>query len=184
MRSLASFIAVLLFLFPAWVSASEHCPADFDGDGDVDAADLAELLASWGPCPLCGNGVVDPGEQCDPPNGLSCDDSCQLQPTDCCSPHVTAGCEDPICEASVCEVDSFCCDSFWDGQCALEAAELCPECLGLDCCFEHFSPGCTDPDCESAVCGIEPLCCGDGLGFVWDQTCTDLAADNCSQCFP
>lgn len=26
------------------------CPADLDGDGDVGAADLAELLGSWGPC--------------------------------------------------------------------------------------------------------------------------------------
>jgi len=26
------------------------CPADFDNDGDVDAADLAQLLGSWGPC--------------------------------------------------------------------------------------------------------------------------------------
>ncbi len=26
------------------------CPADFDDDGDVDAADLALLLGSWGPC--------------------------------------------------------------------------------------------------------------------------------------
>ncbi len=29
------------------------CPEDFDGDGDIDAADLAELLASWGPCLGC-----------------------------------------------------------------------------------------------------------------------------------
>ena len=29
------------------------CLADFDGDGDVDAADLAELLSSWGPCVGC-----------------------------------------------------------------------------------------------------------------------------------
>jgi hypothetical protein len=29
------------------------CPADFDGDGDVDAADLAVLLGSWGPCAGC-----------------------------------------------------------------------------------------------------------------------------------
>jgi len=27
-----------------------ECPADLDGDGDVDAADLAQLLGSWGPC--------------------------------------------------------------------------------------------------------------------------------------
>ena len=26
---------------------------------------------------LCGNGIVDPGEQCDPPNGTTCDSNCQ-----------------------------------------------------------------------------------------------------------
>ncbi len=29
------------------------CPADLDGDGAVGAADLAELLGSWGPCAGC-----------------------------------------------------------------------------------------------------------------------------------
>ena len=28
----------------------DDCPADFDGDGNVNSADLAELLADWGPC--------------------------------------------------------------------------------------------------------------------------------------
>lgn len=41
-----------------------NCPADFDGSGVVDGADLASLLGSWGPCAGCpedltGNGVVD-----------------------------------------------------------------------------------------------------------------------------
>ena len=27
------------------------CPADFNGDGTVEAADLAVLLGSWGSCP-------------------------------------------------------------------------------------------------------------------------------------
>jgi hypothetical protein len=27
------------------------CPWDFNGDGDVDSADLVELLSNWGPCP-------------------------------------------------------------------------------------------------------------------------------------
>ena len=40
-----------------------ECPADFDGSGDVNAADLAELLSSWGPCVDCpadfdGDGLV------------------------------------------------------------------------------------------------------------------------------
>ncbi len=39
-------------------------PADFNNDGVVDAADLASLLANWGPCPGCpedldGDGDVD-----------------------------------------------------------------------------------------------------------------------------
>ena len=29
------------------------CPADLDGDGEVGASDLAQLLGSWGPCPGC-----------------------------------------------------------------------------------------------------------------------------------
>jgi hypothetical protein len=29
----------------------EDCPADIDGDGDVDTADLLALLAAWGACP-------------------------------------------------------------------------------------------------------------------------------------
>ncbi len=29
------------------------CPADLDCDGDIDAADLAILLGSWGPCEKC-----------------------------------------------------------------------------------------------------------------------------------
>lgn len=30
-----------------------ECPADLNGDGEVEAADLAILLGSWGPCPGC-----------------------------------------------------------------------------------------------------------------------------------
>jgi hypothetical protein len=40
------------------------CPADLNGDGQVDGADLAILLGSWGPCPDCNadfdlSGMVD-----------------------------------------------------------------------------------------------------------------------------
>ncbi len=42
-------------------------PGDFDGDGDVDASDLAALLAAWGPCDDCpedlnDDGAVGPGD--------------------------------------------------------------------------------------------------------------------------
>lgn len=50
-----------------WVgggAAAPSCPADLNGSGTVDAADLAVLLGAWGPNPgqpadLDGSGVVD-----------------------------------------------------------------------------------------------------------------------------
>ena len=42
--------ADLADLLLAWGPNPEH-PADFDGDGKVGSADLAELLADWGNCP-------------------------------------------------------------------------------------------------------------------------------------
>ena len=46
------------------VAGDSASPADLDGDGDVDAADLAILLGSWGPCEGCpadfnGDNVVN-----------------------------------------------------------------------------------------------------------------------------
>jgi hypothetical protein len=40
------------------------CPADLDGSGTVDVADLVQLLGAWGPCAGCledvdGSGAVD-----------------------------------------------------------------------------------------------------------------------------
>jgi hypothetical protein len=39
----------------------------------------------------------------------------------CCLFHETPGCEDPVCEASVCSHDPFCCDTAWDALCVSEA---------------------------------------------------------------
>ncbi len=38
------------------------CSADLDGDGTVGAADLAQLLGSWGPCPDCPADLDDSGD--------------------------------------------------------------------------------------------------------------------------
>jgi len=36
------------------------------------------IIVSCGVTPICGNGVVESGEQCDPPNGTTCGATCQL----------------------------------------------------------------------------------------------------------
>jgi len=37
------------------------------------------------PCTaLCGNGIVEPGEQCDPPDGITCNSQCQFAPPSVC----------------------------------------------------------------------------------------------------
>jgi len=50
------------------------CPADFDGDGAVNAADLAQLLGAWGPCADCDNCVADFNDDC----GVNAADLAQL----------------------------------------------------------------------------------------------------------
>ncbi len=42
--------ADLAQLLGSWGPCGDDCPADFDGNGAVGAADLAVLLGSWGPC--------------------------------------------------------------------------------------------------------------------------------------
>jgi hypothetical protein len=34
-----------------WGSCKSDCPGDLNTDGIVDAADLSEMLSTWGACP-------------------------------------------------------------------------------------------------------------------------------------
>ncbi len=46
------------------------------------ATDSTPMIGPVLPPPACNNGVVDPLEQCDPPDGVLCDAACQLFPND------------------------------------------------------------------------------------------------------
>jgi hypothetical protein len=46
--------------------------------------------------------------------------------SNCYTSHGGLGCDDAACEASVCAIDSFCCNVAWDNICAGEAVDLCP----------------------------------------------------------
>ncbi|HWL92190.1 MAG TPA: thrombospondin type 3 repeat-containing protein [Phycisphaerae bacterium] len=97
----------------------------------------------------------------------------------CCAEHLTPGCSDAECQTLVCDFDSFCCTTAWDGQCVDEAAQLCTSCGGggpQSCCEPHISPGCEDGDCQAAVCAADSFCCEE----EWDQLCVEQAQELCS----
>lgn len=48
----------------------------------------------------------------------------------CCEPHQTTGCDDPVCEAFICSIDSWCCEVDWDNICVAEAEQFCAVCGG------------------------------------------------------
>ncbi len=95
---------------------------------------------------------------------------------------------DPVCEASVCSNDPYCCSNAWDGICASEAYydSNCIGCLG----FTNTHPYCNeygtgtgfpaDMACQNSVCSYDDYCCT----VQWDALCASEAASdaNCESC--
>ncbi|MFO0873082.1 MAG: hypothetical protein U0575_03810 [Phycisphaerales bacterium] len=50
--------------------------------------------------------------------------------TDCTVAHAGVGCSDVGCTAIVCTMDPYCCNTLWDGICAIEAVSFCPPDFG------------------------------------------------------
>lgn len=114
--------------------------------------------------------------------------------SDCCSNHATPGCDDDECEATVCAVDPFCCDSAWDSTCASEAELACEVCGGSGslpagaCCLEAggcevlTSVACARPQVGGTFQGvgtscdacIVPTCPGSG------DCCTPTGTPGCA----
>lgn len=83
---------------------------------------------------------------------------------DCCvpGPEGVGGCSDPVCCATVCDIDSFCCDTWWDSTCVELAAincnadsDYCGPCQGDGSIFSVPS---VYPDINTA---ISAACSGD-----------------------
>jgi hypothetical protein len=154
------------------------CDTQWDGLCVAEAFSLCPEV-----CPaVCGDGIISGDEACDagnlgeqtceglgsPAGTLACDGACQFdttgcdgQPGPCCTANGVAGCEDAACQDAVCELDAFCCDLVWDGQCADEAGAE-PACIGLPSCPDAL------PVCGDGVLGAGELCDGADLG---GETC-------------
>lgn len=104
---------------------------------------------------ICGNGVVDqPGEDCDPPDGLA---NCDPQFFTCRLPGEPGECT--CCGGGACSYDLGvpCCDPFQtcvNGPGPLDACEACRP-AGQPCSNGPFGAGC----CPGAVCIDPPGVC-------------------------
>jgi hypothetical protein len=75
-------------------------------------------------CPLTDGPVVDLGGT----HSYTRYESLGGLAGDCCAPHPTPGCSGSSCEASVCAIFPYCCDTVWDDLCVMLANDL-----GCDC---------------------------------------------------
>ena len=75
-------VSDLLILLAQW-GKSDPIFGDVDGDGFVDVFDLLILLSNWGPVvECCGDGVQEPGEECDDGDNIDgdgCSAICELE---------------------------------------------------------------------------------------------------------
>src|SRR5579862_1485338 len=113
----------------------------------------------------CGNGIVEPPEECDDGNTVSgdgCDANCQVEcHADCAVGRpMVPRCDS--CVASICAADAYCCNVQWDAICVGETTSICgipcPVCgNGVLEVGEQCDDGNTvDGDGCDAACAIEP----------------------------
>ncbi len=102
----------------------------------------------------------------------------------CFIPHMKASCAESACCGLVCAIDSFCCESSWDTNCAWSAQEICvlppPKSCGDptagDCMQPHGNSSCADAVCCQSVCAGSPSCCE----VMWDDLCAFVAVQLCN----
>src|SRR5262249_31293652 len=122
--------------------------------------------------PRCGDGIVDPGEQCDDGNNIDTDDcrnDCTLQPCCAIDPLAAERCNDfdPCTDDSVDPTTGLClnvnngqaCSS--DSSCAGDSAcRLCAGCslFPWDCCDQGSTCILDSPQCQGKTCFDEAAC--------------------------
>lgn len=170
-------------LCPVTIDVSfEICDDGVDNDGDdlIDCDDPDCPSCGHGPvCPpcqstptptaiaaatptptvaaICGNGLLEPGEQCDPGTAVAgdcCDDNCQFE---------TSG--------SACDAD--------DESCTIDACDGGGVCIGGSAAADGSAcddrNACTEGDvCTDGVCDGSPVDCDDGFACT-DDRCHPVA---------
>lgn len=97
------------------------------------------------------------------------------------------------CVWGVCNVDPYCCDTWWDSQCIQEVRTVCDSLVcsesqgacshGLCVTGDPLQPGCdappADESCVTQICSVDPYCCD----TWWDEICVgeveSICGNNC-----
>jgi exo-beta-1,3-glucanase (GH17 family) len=114
----------------------------------------------------CGNGQLEPGEDCDPPDGIFCDDNCQA--IDPCSP-------DPCNQGNVCSPEVCSADANNQPLCTPDpgsaAGNACSPPAGGTCDGQGNCVACTlDSDCEDNNACTDNACVAGACVFTNDDT--------------
>lgn len=96
-------------------------------------------------------------------------------------PKLTNGCSS--CVSSVCAVDPYCCNNFWDYICTERAKSSCgTTCSG--CAHSEWTTGAaltkSCSSCAATVCDSDSYCCTNS----WDSMCVQEAKTWCGSCLP
>ena len=147
----------------------------------------------------CGNGQIEPGEECDPPDGVFCDENCQLidpcesdpcATGDVCNPGVCTA--DPVDNTPVCSTDpgsavGTMCSPPEGGTC--DGLGNCVSCTQDSECDDNEA--CTDNACVAGECVFTPndnnQCSIDGFpgscnGGVCEGLCTGVTCPDPGEC--
>ena len=135
------------------------CITSGEYDGYARGPDYASCGAE--PSPVCGNGVLESGEQCDDGNTFSydgCSSSCQVETPVCGNGHVESGeqCDDGNTFSgdgcsSTCTIES--------STCASSIAQLNATCSGGSLTSDVTSGSCRSLTCEGAGSSLSVLAC-------------------------
>ncbi len=179
--------------------AGETCQTQGFDSGELGCSANCQTIQTNG-CGNCGDGMLNGGENCDGAllggascgsfgfdgGALACNGSCDFDTsscfneTDCCFANGTPGCEDPVVQACVCALDSFCCTTSWDSQCAGEAVNDCGA-LCDDCGNGAIDAGevCDGGNLNGQTCASQGF---DGGSLFCNANCDGFVTSSCSDC--